>query len=230
VFVFDSQRTLRYVGRIDDSLEPGKVKSHDARAALDALLAGQPPKVAQTDVDGCEIQWGDSASAAAEKEAEVAAEKVQLQPIGPAELTSLRSNGTSNLMMVNFWATWCAPCIIEFPELQKIYRTYRSRKLEFVTVSVDSPEAKSGVEKLLSEQRASSRNHIFDSDDTARLQDAFDRAMPAAVPFTLLLAPNGDVVHQQLGEAEFLSLRRAILANLPDDPKYPGLQAYWASH
>ena len=46
--------------------------------------------------------------------------------------------------------------------------------------------------------------------------------MPAAVPFTLLLAPNGDVVFQQLGELDFLKLRRAILANLPDDPKSSG--------
>jgi hypothetical protein len=60
------------------------------------------------------------------------------------------------------------------------------------------------------------------------MQDAFDPAMPAAVPFTLLIASNGDVLHQQFGEADFPSLRRAILANLPDDPKYPGLQAYWA--
>ena len=82
--------------------------------------------------------------------------------------------------------------------------------------------------KFLETQRASSTNVMFSSDDTAALQDAFDPAVPASVPFTLLLAPNGDVVHQQLGEAEFLPLRRAILANLPEDQRYPGLQAYWA--
>ena len=130
--------------------------------------------------------------------------------------------------MVNFWATWCAPCLIEFPELQNTYRMYRSRHLDFVTVSVDSPNARSAVMKVLQEQRASSRNHLFASDDTASLQDAFDPAMPAAVPFTLLIAPNGDVVHQQVGEADVSSLRRAILANLPDDRAYPGSRAYWS--
>ena len=54
--------------------------------------------------------------------------------------------------------------------------------------------------------------------------------MPAAVPFTLLIAPNGDVLHQQLGETDILKLRRAILASLPDDQIYPGLQAYWSGH
>lgn len=106
---------------------------------------------------------------------------------------------------------------------------YKARNLEVVTVSVDVPEAEPGVRTFLQEQYAASRNLMFNSDDTSSLQDAFDPAVPAAVPFTLLIAENGDVVHQQLGEADFPILRRAILANLPDDPKYPGLQAYWAA-
>jgi hypothetical protein len=53
--------------------------------------------------------------------------------------------------------------------------------------------------------------------------------MPAAVPFTLLLAPNGDVLYQELGELTVLKLRRAILANLPEDPQFPGHRAYWAN-
>jgi hypothetical protein len=53
--------------------------------------------------------------------------------------------------------------------------------------------------------------------------------MPAAVPFTVLLAPNGDVLFQQLGELDFMKLRRAILANLPDDSEHPGMQAHWSA-
>ena len=53
--------------------------------------------------------------------------------------------------------------------------------------------------------------------------------MPAPVPFTLLLDRNGDVLYQELGELDAPKLRRAILANLPDDPGYPGLQAYWST-
>jgi hypothetical protein len=49
------------------------------------------------------------------------------------------------------------------------------------------------------------------------------------VPFTLVLAPNGDVVYQELGELTLAKLRRAILANLPEDANYPELQAYWSA-
>ena len=58
---------------------------------------------------------------------------------------------------------------------------------------------------------------------------AFDPAMPAAVPFTVLIAANGDVLFQQLGELDFMKLRRAILANLPDDKEHPGMQAHWSA-
>ena len=229
VFVFDAGRTLRYVGRIDDNLRADQVKASDARAAIDALLAQQPVPTATTRVEGCALARIGEAATQPAKPAETPADAVKLEMVEAADLKALRGNGTSNLMLINFWATWCAPCIVEFPELQNTYRMYRSRKLELVTVSVDSPAAKPGVMKLLQEQRATSRNQLFASDDAARLQDAFDRALPAAVPFTLLLAPNGDVLYQHLGEAEFPALRRAILANLPDDPRYPGLREYWAA-
>ncbi len=54
--------------------------------------------------------------------------------------------------------------------------------------------------------------------------------MAAAVPFTLVIAPNGDVVYQELGALDILRLRRAILANLPEDARYLGHQAYWSGN
>ena len=56
------------------------------------------------------------------------------------------------------------------------------------------------------------------------------KILRAALPFTLLLAPNGDVLHQQLGEADVPALRRAILASLADDPQHPGMQKHWKMH
>jgi peroxiredoxin len=58
VFIFDRERKLRYVGRVDDS-EVKTVKSHDARNAIDALLAGKPVPVEKTRVFGCSTKWAD---------------------------------------------------------------------------------------------------------------------------------------------------------------------------
>jgi thiol-disulfide isomerase/thioredoxin len=47
-----------------------------------------------------------------------------------------RNSGTDKLLLVNFWATWCGPCMEEFPELQKMVRMYANRQLDVVTVSI----------------------------------------------------------------------------------------------
>ncbi|MBX3263274.1 MAG: thioredoxin family protein [Labilithrix sp.] len=58
VFVFDRARKLRYHGRIDDNhRDPARVTSHDLKDALDALLAGSSPAVAQTTAFGCSVKW-----------------------------------------------------------------------------------------------------------------------------------------------------------------------------
>lgn len=228
-FVFDEQRKLRYEGRIDDNSNESLVKTRDARNAIDAVLAGSRAPVERTSVAGCRLRRGSEASAGKQEASAVDAQPVALQMADEAALKKLRANPTGKLMLVNFWATWCGPCVTEFPELVTTYRMYRSRGFEFVSVSSNDPEEKPQVIEFLQKYHATGSNLQFASSDTFGLQAAFDPAMPAAVPFTVLIAPNGDVLFQQLGELEFLKLRRAILASLPDDKEHPGQQAYWSA-
>jgi len=57
VFLMDADGTLVYRGRVDDSLEEGKVKARDFKAALDAIVAGQAIPVAATKAFGCSVKW-----------------------------------------------------------------------------------------------------------------------------------------------------------------------------
>jgi thiol-disulfide isomerase/thioredoxin len=230
IFVFDRQRTLQYEGRIDDNLREDLAGAHDARDAIEALLAGRRVARARTTAVGCAPRWVTEPSARTAELATIESEPVAVEPAGTDALSKLRGNATGRLLLVNFWATWCAPCITEFPELEATYRMYRGRNLHLVTVSINDPEEKGMVLAFLQKHHASSANLQFGTSDTSGLQAAFDPLMPAAVPFTLLIAPGGDVLYQELGELDMLKLRRAILANLPDDPEHAGQQAYWSGH
>jgi thiol-disulfide isomerase/thioredoxin len=229
IFVFDQQRQLQYEGRIDDNLRESLVASRDARAAIDALLAGKPVEVTQTRAEGCEVKGLTAPSAPDAQLAAFEQAPVSVDLIGADDLKRLRQNGTGKLLLINFWATWCAPCASEFPDLEKTYRMYKGRNLEFVTVSVNDPGERAAVLEFLESHHASHTNRLFGTSDVYGLQAAFDPKMPAPVPFTLLLAPNGDVLYQELGELDSAKLRRAILANLPDDGQHPDAQAYWSS-
>jgi peroxiredoxin len=228
VFVFDRERKLQYRGRIDDDVRGAQVKSPEARQAVDALLAGQPPPVTKTAAVGCAVKGMSSVQPDAEL-AQFTGAPVNVQMAGADELKRLRQNGTGKLLIVNFWATWCVPCEREFPDLEATYRRFKPRNVEFVSVSVNDPEEKAAVLAFLQKQQAGHDNRLFASSDVYGLQAAFDPKMPSPVPFTLLLAPNGDVLYQELGELDVVRLRRAILANLADDPRYPGQQAYWST-
>ena len=78
VFIFDQDRKLRYNGRIDDA-EVKPPKSHDARNAIEALLAGQPVAVPKTRVFGCSTKWADKRDDAKESLEKWNAEPVKLE-------------------------------------------------------------------------------------------------------------------------------------------------------
>jgi hypothetical protein len=88
------------------------------------------------------------------------------------------------------------------------------------------PDEKSSVQRILEKMHATSRNLLFDSQDTATLQAAFDPTWESAVPYTVVIAPDGKMLYQKQGSVDILELRRTILGNLPSD--YAGFNKYWS--
>jgi thiol-disulfide isomerase/thioredoxin len=52
------------------------------------------------------------------------------------------------VVVLDFWATWCAPCVAELPRMKELYRRFRDRGVEFIGVSLDESEDEGGLEKL----------------------------------------------------------------------------------
>ena len=178
--------------------------------------------------DGCAVLTARAGPASDPRLAAFEAAPVKLDLVGPGELQALRRNGTGRFLLVNFWATWCAPCVAEFPELVTTARIYELRHLSFVSVSVNDPAEQPQVLAFLQRHHASGTNHLFGTADVYGLQAAFDPDLPAPVPFTLLLGMRGEILYQELGAANVPRLRRAILANTTS-PADADRQAYWAA-
>lgn len=228
VFIFDKERKLRYKGRLDDSryADEATVTSPDARNAIEALLAGKPAPVEVTKIHGCSTKWiGKRQQVAADNEKWEKGE-VNIELINAKGVAALRKNDTKKVRMFNVWATWCGPCVEEFPELVATSRKFGLRDFEFISISIDDPETIGDVkaflekhnavvpEKLKPSLKAEGRKgnaYVFHEDSSDALIQALEPSWEGSVPFTLVVAPGGKVIYRNEGGVDGDELREKIL-------------------
>jgi len=214
VFIFDKERKLRYVGRVDDSEKPDRVKSNDAHNAIDALLAGKTVPVEKTRPFGCSVKWSSKRESVKKAFEAWAKESVGLEMINASGIKELVKNDSGKLRLVNVWATWCGSCAGEFEKLIAINRMYRGRDFELITISADSPDRKDKVLSFLKKQQASCKNYLFDLEDKYQLMEAVDKDLLGGIPYTLVIQPGGKIIYRQVGLIEPLELKKAIVEKL----------------
>lgn len=234
VFVFDAERKLRYKGRFDDSRFGGDdstVKSPDTRNAVEALLSGRPVAVPETKPTGCSTKWRSKKTAVAEKMAAWDATPVEVETIDAAGAAALRRNGTNKVRLFNVWATWCAPCVREFPDLVETSRKFGLRDFEFISISADDPANPAPVKAFLDRQRAGlspklrksveaegrkTNSYLFNGSDLDELMKALDPEWPGAIPHTILVDTDGAILWRHNGLVDGETLRAKILGHLGD--------------
>lgn len=211
VFIFDQNRKLQYVGRLDGSEKPGSANAEDTRNALDALLANKPVAVPVTKTFGCSIKWSEKGDWALKAPSVWAKEPVTLDVIDDAGIKALLENKTDKVRLINVWATWCGPCITEMPDFVEINRMYRRRDFEFITLSADKPDKKDKAQELLKKMQASGKNYIYNSEDKYKLIESIDPQWQGALPYTLLIAPGGKILYRTQGSIEPQKMKKMIV-------------------
>ena len=213
VFIFDQQRRLCYNGRIDDS-DVKPPKSHDARNAINDLLAGRPVAVPKTRVFGCSTKWADKRESAMLSVKKWEAEPVDLKQIDTDGLRKLAENKTESFRLINLWSTTCAPCISELPEFVTVNRMYRRRHFEMYTLTTDPTDRREAALTILRKNHVSCTNYIFSSDDRDKLAEALDPKWQGPVPYTILVAPGGKIVRRWKEEIDPAELKEEISTRL----------------
>ena len=228
VFVFDKTRHLRYQGRFDNSYRIEKVKTHDAQNAIDAVLAGKAVQVTHTGVFGCSTKWPEKSAQREETDRKIRGRagsvgKDRCCGAQKAARQQCRKSHSHRLLghLVRILPGRVLRPAGHLPHV-------RDRDFNLVTVSANMPDEEPSVLRFLQKKHATSRNLLFASDDTEELQAAFDPTWQSAVPYTVVLGPDGKVIYKTIGSVDLLEMRRKILAAMPSD--YIGFNQYSAGN
>lgn len=114
------------------------------------------------------------------------------------------------IRVVNFWATWCPPCVHEIPMLVSVQESFRARGVQFIGVAVDDPDGAFAMAKELGMNYPT----MADARRTIDLLHAYGNRA-AALPFTTFVDPQGTIRDRHTGALTLEQTREKIQALLP---------------
>ncbi len=104
------------------------------------------------------------------------------------ELQKILSYEGDKILVLNFWATWCAPCVKELPYLEQIYQNYKDKNVEVVLVSLDFAADVEKAKKLLAKKNIQiPATFLLDETDYDAWIDRIEASWQGAIPATLVL-------------------------------------------
>ncbi|HKA36257.1 MAG TPA: TlpA disulfide reductase family protein [Thermoanaerobaculia bacterium] len=116
------------------------------------------------------------------------------------------------VVLVNFWATWCAPCREEFPDLSRLQKTLGEKGLRVIGVSTDFARETPAVERFLAEQKPSFPNYRKKSggDDQVFIE-AVEKSWGGELPFSVLYGKDGRKAKTFSGKHSYAEYEKEVL-------------------
>ena len=134
-----------------------------------------------------------------------------VDPINEAGLRKLMRERNGKILFLNIWATWCVPCVAEFPDLVKLSQAYDAKKVEVVGISVDFPdEVNSKIIPFLKKQKVPFKNYVADFKDPQDFINAVNRTWSGGVPATFIYDSGGKERFSLIGKGTFEQFKKEI--------------------
>ena len=104
-----------------------------------------------------------------------------------------KQSDTDTVWVLNFWATWCGPCVAELPSFEKLNREYASQKVQVILVSNDfKKQVDSKVNPFVAKKKLKSRVVFMDESNPNNWIDRVSPEWSGAIPATLIISKRKD--------------------------------------
>lgn len=137
-----------------------------------------------------------------------------LQPIDEAGYQRLLASSKGKVLVVNFWATWCAPCRKEMPELVALAAKYRAKGLQFVTIAIDEESDAAKAADFVAKTKVPQPAYIKRFKDDAKFISMVDSRWSGGLPFTVVYDRAGKKVRVFPGEVDIRELEQVLQKTL----------------
>ncbi len=111
-----------------------------------------------------------------------------------------------SVYVLDFWATWCGPCVESLPHVDQLYVEMQSQGVPFFAVNEDDPDAADKVKQWVSQNKLS-MPVLMDGD-----QKLFTAYNIQGIPFTAIVGRDGKIIKTEVGAADINTLRDEIVA------------------
>lgn len=137
--------------------------------------------------------------------------ELKVENINKEKLEDLIQNRNGKALFLNFWATWCPPCVEEYPEIVKLAGEYKNNNIEFIGVSIDYPdEVESKIEPFLKKQNVNFKNYVNGFSKDEELINLISSKWSGAIPLTLIYNQNGKMEAYMFGGRNYGEFKEKI--------------------
>lgn len=134
-----------------------------------------------------------------------------VEPISAAEFRQLLAHHKGKVVLVNLWATWCAPCLKELPELAKLQEQYRDKGLQVLAVTLDEPDIlETRVKRLWRERAPSLAAYLQTEASSDKFVSVIDPAWAEIMPTNYVLDRQGKLKATLTGGKTLAEFEAAI--------------------
>ena len=134
----------------------------------------------------------------------------RLKPLDESAYGAVLTANKGSVVLVDFWATWCAPCREEMPRIAALGRKYRAKGFRLVTVSCDEPEDQGKAETFLGQFGDTQAAYLKRVADDEKFINSVDSKWSGALPALFLYDRNGRLSRSFVGESDSAAIEQAI--------------------